>query len=105
MKTIGRLDKIRQIAEYYGLKEQLSQTEEECAELIQAASKMNRAKTSTERYLATDKVTEEMADVLIMIWQLKRLLGNHTALSEMIDQKLDRQIERIHEELNGDTER
>lgn len=52
--------------DYFGEERQIIQTCEECSELIQAISKANRY---GEKY--TDNVAEEIADVLIMIEQIK----------------------------------
>lgn len=46
-----------------------------------------------------EHIIEEMADTVIMIWQIKYLLGvGEGELSKIIEQKLDRQIERIKKE-------
>lgn len=43
-----------------------------------------------------------MADTLIMIWQIKYLLGvGEGELSKIVEQKLDRQIERIKGDRNA----
>ncbi|WP_270523004.1 hypothetical protein [Sellimonas intestinalis] len=43
-----------------------------------------------------EHIIEEMADTVIMIWQIKYLLGvGEGELSKIIEQKLDRQIKRI----------
>lgn len=101
---LDRAGKIRFIAEHYCLKEQLGQTREECAELIVATSKFDRAKTGLDQIRAMEQITEEMVDVWIMLLQLKELLGNGESLPLIMERKLDRQIERIHEELTGETE-
>ncbi len=97
--------KIQYIADHYGLKEQLAQAREECAELIVATSKYDRASTGLEKVRAEEQIAEEMADVTIMLAQLEYLLHSHSKVGYNIQRKLDRQIERIHEELSGDTER
>lgn len=44
-------------------------------------------------------ILEEMADTLIMVWQIKYLLGvGEGELADIVEQKLDRQIERIKNE-------
>lgn len=92
-------DKIRKIADHYGMESQMDIMQEECAELIQAVSKFRRAGLS--------KMLEEMADVTIMVQQVLYLLNKRTssfgisaydAFYEFIDKKLDRQIKRIEEE-------
>lgn len=43
-----------------------------------------------------ERIEEEIVDVFIMIWQIKYLLGvGEGELSHIMEQKLDRQIERI----------
>lgn len=50
-----------------------------------------------EKYINTnytfDNLVEEMADVQIMLWQMEYLLNADTSL--IIEQKLNRQMERI----------
>ena len=92
--------KIKQIAEYYGSNNQLIQLAEESAELTQAALKYRRARWVNPIDLETMRVTrlnlmEEMADTLIMIEQLCYLLGCEQAVKDIVDEKLDRQLERI----------
>ena len=83
---------IGEIAEHYGAKAQSMQTCEECAELIQAVSKLTRGVTEM-RILA---LVEEIADVRIMMSQLMQLYGiPEPEVSERIDEKLKRQLERI----------
>jgi len=82
------------IAMHYGMKAQSMQTCEECAELIQAVSKLTRGVTEI-RILA---LVEEIADVRIMMSQLMQLYGiPEHEVSERIDEKLKRQLERIRE--------
>ena len=80
------------IAMHYGVKAQSMQTCEECAELIQAVSKLTREVTEM-RILA---LVEEIADVRIMMSQLMQLYGiPETEVAALVDVKLDRQISRI----------
>jgi NTP pyrophosphatase (non-canonical NTP hydrolase) len=85
--------RIYQIANHYGYTAQSQITIEECAELTQAICKLRRA-WSNERL---ENVKEELADVLIMARQLRIMLGAED-IDEIINQKLDRQIERIADE-------
>lgn len=91
-----------QIANYYGIENQMSMLEEECAELIQAVSKLRRAGVSEKRGLkyidARSHVTEEMADVLNLLIQMTHLLENGEMLLFWLDQKLNRTILRIENE-------
>lgn len=71
---------LKRIAEHYGYEAQSNQLVEECAELIQAVSKYRRASAlrrgySVERHqIAYDNLIEEIADVEIMLEQVKYLL-------------------------------
>ncbi len=100
-------DKIKLIADTYGYDAQSRQCIEEMAELTQAINKLWRAKnnvvnatTETEKmryeflFLTKKKnLVEEIADVQIMLWQMEHLLNADA--SSIIEQKLDRQLERI----------
>ena len=89
--------KIRFIADHYPRSSQMGVAQEECAELIQAISKVQRRGINGE---TLDHMAEEIADVRIMCAQLVAILGLNEAVSRNIDQKLDRQMKRIME---GDT--
>ena len=86
-----------QIADYYGKEPQLGMAQEECAELIQAISKVRRKGETKD---AIDHLAEEIADVRIMCAQLEELFGVRASVAWRMHQKLDRQLERIAE---GDT--
>nr|DAZ17492.1 MAG TPA: nucleoside triphosphate pyrophosphohydrolase [Caudoviricetes sp.] len=93
--------KMKLIAEWYGYEPQSRQCIEEMAELTQAINKLWRKKTfggnGIEIAQAHENVIEEIADVSIMICQMKELLGvKEDDISEIINQKLDRQLERIN---------
>ena len=89
--------KIRFIADHYPRSSQMGVAQEECAELIQAISKVRRLGINGE---TLDHMAEEIADVRIMCAQLVAILGLNEAVSRNIDQKLDRQMKLIME---GDT--
>lgn len=96
--------KIKYIADYYGYEPQSRQLIEELSELIQAVCKHNRAfegkqLSESSECPEKDAITEEIADVEIMILQVEYLLRvSAMKLNDMIDQKLDRQLERIKNE-------
>lgn len=94
---MGRNEKIEYIATRYGYSKQSRQCIEEMAELTKAICKADRAITVSERIELLKNVQEELADVEIMVRQLKHLLGE-TEVEEQIDYKLNRQIERIERE-------
>lgn len=105
-------DKIRKIAEHYGYDAQSRQCIEEMAELTKALNKFWRKNLLcgqvkltpelVERLKATKEykdVLEEIADVEIMLKQIVYFLDMDT--SEMVDFKLQRQIERIDSECSN----
>lgn len=73
-KNISAQNKVN--AEHYGYEAQSLQLVEECAELIQAVSKYRRvaAKGEDEKLIALGNLIEEIADVEIMLEQIKYLL-------------------------------
>ena len=86
-------EKVKKIADYYGWNSQLRQLAEECCELSVEALHYTRERGATER------ISEEIVDVLIMIQQVIYLLKNDTEkLEKYADFKLDRQLSRIERE-------
>ena len=86
-------EKVKRIADYYGWSSQLRQLAEECSELSVESLHYIREGRGIER------ISEEMADVLIMIQQIIYLLKNDTEkLEKYADFKLDRQLGRIERE-------
>ena len=86
-------DKVKRIADYYGWNSQLKQLAEECCELSVEALHYLRERGGTER------ISEEIVDVLIMIEQIIYLLKNDTEkLEKYAGFKLDRQLDRIQRE-------
>lgn len=91
-------DRLKTIADHYGLDSQLNILQEELSELIQAVSKYRRGDPS--------HILEEIADVEIMLDQVKYLLGNpevpRVVVYEFIkiirEDKIKRQLNRIQEE-------
>lgn len=97
--------KIKKIADYYGLEEQLIQTAEESSELAQAALKHRRRLQGKPDFGAMRKtrenLLEEMADTLIMIEQLCYMLNCEQKIKDTVIVKLNRQLERIGKEAQG----
>lgn len=89
-------DRLKTIADHYGLDSQLNILQEELAELIQAVSKYRRGDPS--------HIIEEITDVYIMLEQITYLLQKITNvnLNEFIslygEKKIRRQLRRIDEE-------
>lgn len=72
---------LKKIADYYGYEAQSNQLVEECAELIQAVSKYRRAVLGKGqpvaeeiKVIALSNIIEEIADVEVMLEQIKYLL-------------------------------
>ncbi|HJA81275.1 MAG TPA: hypothetical protein H9776_05925 [Candidatus Mediterraneibacter intestinipullorum] len=88
-------EKIRYIAEHNGLEKALDKLAEECAEYAAARIKHNLGEDNGE-YL------EELADVFIMRAEVQLLMPEEMKcqISEEINRKLDRQIERIQDEIS-----
>lgn len=73
---------------------------EECSELIQSISKLLRHCDNDERL---DHLSEEMADVYIILAQLQLLYGvNSQAIQNWIDYKTERELGRIYNESMSD---
>ena len=85
--------KIKEIADHYGLMSQLRQLAEECSELSVESLHYTKERGATER------ISEEIVDVLIMIQQIIYLLRNDVEkLEKYAEFKLDRQLSRIEKE-------
>ena len=74
---------ITKIADHFGLENQKVKTIEECSELITAIAKND-----------IDNIIEEIADVLIMVQQLRYLYDIEDNVKEMIEFKIKRTVER-----------
>ena len=92
IKGIVENTKLIEIADHYGIDNQLHQLAEECSELAVEAS-------HSARKGVTVKIIEEMADVLLMMEQVIYLANIAIEdIDECIKFKIDRQLERIKEE-------
>ena len=81
---------VKKSIEHYGADLQTTVCMEECAELIQAISKMKRGKDNR------DNLIEEMADVMICIEILKQVYGiSDNEIQNYVCQKQNRSIERM----------
>ncbi len=85
--------KIQMIANHYGFPHQFNIFIEECAEAIQAAQKYRRNSTIDDLW----HLAEEIADVAIMVEQMKHFIGKNT-IQKYVTQKLDRQLKRMEVE-------
>lgn len=83
---------VEKIAKRFGLRNQQSKTIEECSELIQAISKIQIEGFSVDNYY---NLVEEIADVEIMIEQLKFLHEiNEQRIIDFKKEKIERTIRR-----------
>lgn len=88
---------IETISQHYGYDAQSRQLIEEMAELTQAINKAWRMGNDFDNLLVQKRnIKEEIADVTIMLSQIKYLLQiSDTDIEQIIEQKLNRQLERI----------
>ena len=91
--------KNKKIIDRYGLPEQLLQLQEECAELIQAASKYRRKRNLSDKAevaLSAQNLRCEITDVLVLIDQIMERVGvTKESLELMAEYKIDRTIGRM----------
>ena len=96
---------IMEMAKHYGYESQSRQLIEEMAELTVAINKLWRVEKFCDRknimdvkgfsYLETKEIIEEIADVEIMLSQIKYLLGCQDEVEHEKERKILRQLERI----------
>lgn len=84
---------LQQAVEKWGEDSQLGMMQEECAELIQAISKYER----NGAYQDYENICEEIADVELMIAQMKYIFGDKAdeLISKMKEKKLLRLKDRL----------
>ena len=95
---------IETIADFYGFDAQSRQCIEEMAELTVALNKYNRVLSQMNYVYEHEKcissIIEELADVEIMINQIKYLLNIYEEdIETIINRKIQRQLERIKDGL------
>lgn len=108
---------IKTIADHYGYLPQSRQLIEEMAELTVALNKLWRHEQFAEKSIAfsdfcikqtlnekktkcLQNVHSEIADVEIMLEQIKYLLSCHNEVEQVKEQKIARQIQRIKSEVD-----
>ena len=101
-------DKLKIIAEHYGIENQSIQLMEEMAELTIALNKYRRSSKiehqtiseSIDEQFIIEQIIEEICDVEIVLEQIKYLL-NHSSddLAVWKQRKIERQLERMKKEL------
>lgn len=84
--------KLNKIFNYYGFKKQYHKLIEEMAELIQAIEKEE----------SKDSIIEELADVQIVLMQLRLNLNSSESKEfvKLFNEKIERQLNRIESEKN-----
>ena len=89
--------RLEKVLEYRGIEKQRRLLQEECAELIQAVSKLERYGAMPERVY---NFVEELADVSIMIEQMKMTFSmtEKAWFAKITDEKIIREIDRITKE-------
>ena len=75
------------IIEHYGMANQQKKAIEEMSELIQELCRFDG--------INTEKLIDELADVVVMVEQLKILFDCHGEIEERINFKINRQLERM----------
>lgn len=93
------------IANHYGLRPQSDQTIEEMAELTLALRKFWRCDTEEHEEYKRRRcdIAEEIADVEIMLEQLKHLFDIESETANWKIDKINRQMRRIHDERKQNT--
>lgn len=94
---------VLEIITHYGLTAQLDQLIEECAELIQAINKFKRSggkgqPIKADRTEALTNLLEEIADVEVMLDQIKAFMSEESNINNIKNKKVQRQLNRIKEE-------
>lgn len=97
-KARYRMTGLIEIAEHHGLDNQLEQTVEECAELIQAIKKYKRYPANPTVYR---NLIEEITDVEVMLEQIIYLLDISKQVDESASLKVHRELGRIEKKLKG----
>ena len=87
-----------------GMNKQLDVAIEELSELIQAICKIKRRDSITnESFAVKGNLAEEMADVEIILAELKLLFDNEDNVKEWKNYKLDRLEKRLNEKYSFET--
>lgn len=96
------MDKIRQISEHYDKYTQIRKAQEECQELI---GELYNAVYINDQITLPDNTWSEVADVMIMCIQLAMQHGKEDTVREQMEYKVNRQMERIENEIHSKLER
>jgi hypothetical protein len=91
-------DILNKAIQHYGPEQQTDKLIEEMSELTKAIMKLRYCKSPFERPIVEEAVDEEMADVEIMMEQLKIIRQNWMKVQDWKDKKLERLETRIRKE-------
>lgn len=104
-------DRLLQIVNHYEIKSQLKYFQSEIFELNEAIIQYEMAKDDNKERIIKDgrprwnmdyykeHITEEFADVMVMLCQIKYYYGlNKDKITKIMNYKIDRQLKRIEEE-------
>lgn len=99
-------EKVKEIANHFGIRNQAIKTMEECSELIQATAKYIIKGYFEECEYSEDGIDfesvydliEELVDARLMIDQMEYLLNCSMSCEEIRKQKIDRTLNRIKKE-------
>ena len=96
---------LKKALDTYGDHAQEEMAIEEMSELTKAILKLHRTKTLEERQERIDgDISEEMADVIIMLMQLLMLYGNRAKVETFINEKMKRLAQRLEKHGNHERE-
>lgn len=91
--TTEQLRRINKIVKHYGAKHQMEKAIEECQELIE------EIKPAIDGLGFVENIVDEIADVEVMINQLKIIFDCFGEVEERIEYKINRQLERMKSEV------
>lgn len=92
-------ERIKVLADYYGVAAQLVKLCEECGELTTAAAKQIAAPNKIMQDALLDNLISELADVYVVSEQIKYLLGIDERVQRVADYKINRQIRRMDQDV------
>lgn len=96
-------DKLKQIINHYGVLPQLKYLQSEVFEFNEAVIRCENIPSGIAKYIKEhyiEDITEEMADVLVMLFQFKEYYHiDGKEILKIMKEKIDRQLKRIEEEL------
>ena len=89
------MEKIRSISEYYSSEHQLKKAKEELQELL---AELEAAQIINGRIILPGNTWSEVADVMIMCYQISMQHEKEDKVREQMEYKVDRQLKRIEAE-------